>query len=244
MKTLLVDIETFPHTAYVWGIWQENIGTHRLIETGGVLCWTAKWFGEKEVHFSSMNSDGQLPMLQKLHALLTTADEVVTYNGERFDLPILNMEFLKHNLSPPPPIKSIDLFRTVKRKFRFVSNKLTYITTQLGLGKKIETSFSLWTGCMEGDPKAWAKMEAYNKKDVLLLERLYLKLRPWIASHSNRTLNEAHVCPVCGHGHYQKRGFYLTKAQKYQRFQCKRCASWFRAASAEKISLDGKHYAI
>ena len=54
MKILILDIETSPHTGFHWGLFQQNISIGQLIESSSVLCWAAKWLGEKKVYFSSI----------------------------------------------------------------------------------------------------------------------------------------------------------------------------------------------
>lgn len=229
MKILLLDIETSPNTAFVWGIFNENIPLSRLIETSDILCWSGKWLGEETGFFSSIQRHSKKKMLKGIHGLLSQADVVVTYNGNRFDLPILNREFLQAGMAPPAPYKSVDVYQTVKRKFRFVSNKLDHICAELGLGKKKDTEFQLWVDCMNKDPVAWARMEAYNIHDVTLLEKVYLKVLPWMATHPNQSVyEETSCCPNCGGDKYQARGYAITRAYKYRRFQCNSCGAWFR----------------
>src|SRR5690606_10806763 len=50
-RILTLDIETRPHEAYVWGLWKQNIGVTQLMERGHVMCFVAKWYGDKEVIF-------------------------------------------------------------------------------------------------------------------------------------------------------------------------------------------------
>ena len=84
---------------------------------------------------------------------------------------------------------------------------------------------------MDGNDKSWATMEAYNKQDVVLLERLYDAILPWIVNHPNRALwddSDDMVCPSCGSKHLQKRGLTYTKTQAYQRYSCSNCGAWSR----------------
>ena len=240
MKILLLDLETSPNTAYVWKIWLENIGINQLIESSEVMCWSAKWLGEDEIMFDSNYQSSTKKMLKGLHKLLDEADAVVTYNGNRFDIPVANKEFLLYGMAPPAPYKRIDLYQTVKRQFKFVSNKLTYVCAFLGIGKKIDTDFQLWIDCMNRDPKAWAEMEKYNRNDVTLLEGLYLYILPWIENHPNHGMyaDGKLVCPNCGGDHIQKRGFSFAKALKYIRFQCQGCGRWFKSSKA--VDVDKK----
>jgi len=232
MNILLIDIETAPNTAYVWGLFNENIPLARLIESSQTLCWAAKWLGQPEIMFDSVYHSTPRSMLKNIHALLDQADVVVHYNGTRFDIPTLNKEFLLYGMSPPAPYKQVDLLKVSRNKFKFPSNKLDYVSRALGLrGKHVDTSFELWVKCMDKDPAAWVTMEEYNTNDVILLERVYEKLLPWIGNHPNHGLYNVKtslVCPHCGKQHYQKRGFAYTNNCKYQRYKCNSCKSWFR----------------
>lgn len=233
MKILLLDIETAPHLAHVWGLWDQRVGLSQLLESGYTLCWAAKWLGEKEVFFGSVKQ-GADRMTRDIHKLMNEADAIVHYNGNKFDIPTLNKDFLLNGLPPPSPAKQIDLLRVVKQRFRFPSNKLDYVSQRLELGGKVEHSgHELWIKCMAGDPEAWAKMAAYNVQDVRLLEKLYHKLRPWIKGHPNHGLynpDNSEVCPKCGSENHQRRGTEKTSTCVYQRFQCCSCGGWFRGA--------------
>jgi DNA polymerase elongation subunit (family B) len=231
MKLLILDCETAPNIGHVWGLWQQNISLSQLMESGYLLCWAAKWLGEKGVYFNSLQHSSPKVMLSKIHELLDEADAVITYNGERFDIPTLNKEFLLAGMAPPSPYKQIDLLKVVKSRFRFPSNKLEYVCKALGVGQKMKhIGHELWTLCMAGDRAAWSMMEEYNKNDVVILEEVYFKTLPWIKSHANHGLyqDEKEVCPNCGSTNHQKRGFAYTLTNKYQRYQCKDCHFWFR----------------
>ncbi len=230
MKILFLDIETAPNVAHVWGLWQQNVGLPQIIDSGYVLSCAAKWADEETINFYSVFHDGPKMMLRRIHQMLDVADAVVHYNGTKFDIPTLNKEFILQGLGPPAPYKQIDLLKTARSQFKFASNKLTYICDALGLGKKYEhEGHQLWIRCMNADPIAWETMKQYNMHDVRLLEKLYLKLLPWIPNHLNYSvLEEGLMCPNCGGIHYQKRGFSITRSCKYQRYQCLNCGTWFR----------------
>jgi rubredoxin len=230
-KILLLDIETSPNLAHVWGIWQQNVGINQLLESSQTLCYAAKWLGEGPVMFSSINQTSRKKMLKGIHKLLDEADAVIHYNGSKFDIPTLNKEFLLEGMPPPSPCKQIDLLQVAKKQFRFVSNKLDYVSKALGLGKKTEhMGHELWIRCMNKDQEAWAIMEEYNINDVILLEKVYEKFKPWIKHHLNlSTFSGEQVCPNCGGKHYQKRGFAYTAISKFQRYQCTGCGFWFRS---------------
>ena len=239
MKILLLDIETAPNTAHVWGLWDQNIALNHVMESSYVLCWSAKWLGKSEVMFSSVYKDNEKSMLKKIHALLNEADAVIHFNGTKFDIPTLNKEFITHGMPPPAPYKQMDLLKVVRTQFKFLSNKLDYIAKALGVGEKTKyISHMLWIRCMEGDQSAWIEMEKYNKNDVIIMEKVYFKLIPWMKTHVNYSVfsDSGTVCPNCGKANYQKRGYAFLALGKYQRYQCNACASWFRGTT--RIKLD------
>ena len=236
MKLLMLDIETSPNEAYVWKsqLWSGHIGSHQITADGEILCYAAKFLGEKEMHFDSSYASGRKTMLRGIHKLLSAADVVVTYNGNKFDLTELNREFLLYQLGPTAPYKRLDLYAVARKTFRFASNKLDYICEALGIGKKTDSNFQLWVDCMNKDPAAWVTMEKYNKNDVVLLEGLYEYLLPWIDNHPNygMYMDGRPVCPNCGSAHSQRRGYFFKKALKYLRFQCMGCGKWFAGTKA------------
>lgn len=227
MKILLLDEETSPNEAYVWGNKPKWIPSGQMKETSRVLCYAYKWLGEwGGVQFKS-EWDKRGNHIVHLWDLLDQADAVVTYNGKRFDLPVANKEFVVLGMNPPSPYASIDLFKTVKKNFRFTHNGLNDVCQQLSLGRKVKhEGFELWIKVMEGDEKARAKMERYNKQDVRLLESLYKYLLPWIQPHPNHALfveSKVPVCPNCGSKHLHKKGVERTQTQIYQRYSCQSC---------------------
>lgn len=232
MRILLLDVETAPNVAHVWGIFKENIPIQRILAAGYVMCWAAKWYGEDEIMFDSVHASDTKHMLERVHALLEEADAVVHYNGKKFDIPTLNKEFVMYGMDPPTPYKQIDLYLVVRSTFKFPSNKLDYVLKALGIGEKVQhIGYELWLGCMNNDPESWRQMEEYNKGDVIPLEKLYERLRPWITSHPNHALyqnTDRPVCTNCGSSRVISKGIETTKTQQYRRFKCNDCGTPLR----------------
>lgn len=230
MPTLIIDIETRPHLGYIWGLWDQNVGLSQLVETTEMLCFAAKWYGQKDIQFYSVHKDGKQGMLDAAHSLLDQAAVVVHFNGRSFDIPHINREFVTNGYSPPSPYAQVDLLKVVKKQFRFASNKLAYVTKTLGLQGKLDTGgFDLWLQVMAGDEKAWDKFARYNKQDVKVTEQAYVKLLPWIQGHPNINLfTGGNGCPKCGSPDVQKRGFAYTPLGVFQQVRCNKCGSWSR----------------
>jgi predicted RNA-binding Zn-ribbon protein involved in translation (DUF1610 family) len=99
------------------------------------------------------------------------------------------------------------------------------------LGKKKDhEGHILWVKCMNGDKKAWKTMEEYNIQDVILLEKLYKKLLPWIKSPINLNImkkdRNGFDCPTCGKASLISKGFSYTTTGAYQRYHCKACGAF------------------
>lgn len=235
MKILLLDIESSPSIVYSWSLFNPILTPSHIVESGTILCYSAKWLDGKNIYFSSVQRQSSKKMLTSIHKLMDQADTIVHYNGLKYDIPTLNREFILHNLLPPADSKHVDLYQVVKRQFRFESNKLDWVCKQLGLGAKVvHRGMGLWRDCLAKKAFAWKEMEQYNRMDVALLERLYNKLLPWIKNHPNygffRISLDKIVCPNCGSEKLQKRGFLISGIGRYQRVQCGDCGKWSRGA--------------
>jgi hypothetical protein len=223
-RILFLDIETRPATAYVWGLFDVNVSLNQLIDAGGTLCFGAKWAGERKMHFYSDWEHGHQAMIEAAHRLFEEADAIITYNGDRFDLPKLQGEFLLADLDPPKPVTSIDVYKAVK-KLGLLSNKLAFVGPLLtDEGKLKHEGMELWTRVLSGCPKAQRKMERYCSQDVRLLERVYERVKAYIPNHPK--MRHGEVCGACGSGNLQRRGYRKTKAFRIQSLQCQDCGSW------------------
>ncbi|MGI5245457.1 ribonuclease H-like domain-containing protein [Dactylosporangium sp. CA-139066] len=214
----------------MWGLFNQNIGLNQLRDSTRVMCFAAKWQGQKGIEFYSEHHHGRQEMVEQAHRLLTEADVVAHYNGKRFDIPHLNREFVIAGMMPPAPYQQLDFLEVVKRRFRMASNKLEWVSQALGIGAKVKhQGHEMWTLCLAGDPKAWREMEKYNKQDVALLEELHRVLLPWITTHPNRRLyGDGEGCPNCGSADLRREGFAYTQVGRFQRYQCRACGTWSR----------------
>jgi hypothetical protein len=231
VRLLTLDIETRPNLAHVWALWDQNVGLSQIVEVGSVICFAAKWHGDRKVMFASDHHDGHEAMVRRAHELMSEADGIIGWNSAGFDVKHLKREFVLAGLGPPAPHVDIDLLRTARRQFKFASNKLEHVARQLGVGGKVKhDGFELWVKCMADDPKAWALMKKYCVGDVVLTEQVYDRLLPWIQGHPHPGLfgGPKAGCPNCGSMALQMRGPYVTQACRYQRFQCQDCGKYGR----------------
>lgn len=218
---------------YTFQVYNVNIGYEQIVDPGRMISYSAKFLGGENI-FRSEWTHSRKKMLKDLHKMLSEAEAVVTFNGDRFDHQKISGEFLLAGLPPAPPVASIDLIKTI-RKQGFVMNRLAFIGPLLKVGEKIKhEGFGLWRDVMDRVPKALKKFEKYNREDTDLTERLYLRIRPYIKNHPY-VGDEPGGCPHCQSKNAQSRGYYRTKTYRTQRLRCNDCGAW-RAGKREKIA--------
>jgi len=246
MRILTLDIETSPNLVYAWGLWNQNIGINQIVEPTKVLSWSAKWLGKKKVYYANCHDD---EWLDEIWDLIDHADAVVHYNGTAFDMKHLNREFVAADMPQPLMPKNIDLLKTVRQKFKYPSNKLQYVAkVLLGETKLDNPGMPLWVGCMNGDKTSWNLMKRYNKQDVTLTEKLYLKIRGWIKGHPNHGLyvddQDEPVCRACGSYQVYSRGWQALNVRSYMRYRCEDCGWQGRGRKMMKGGKEAKQVVV
>lgn len=255
LKILVVDIETAPIMAHVWGLWQQDVSLTQIEKDWHVMAWCAKWFKAADgtvygPHSNLIYRDQRnakdltddKEILKDIRKLLDEADIVIGQNSKNFDIKKLNARFILNGLKPYSKFKHVDTKQIASKHFAFTSNKLEYLSEKLCTKHKKSKhakffGFNLWLACMAGNKKAWKEMEHYNKRDVLATEELYIKLQPWDNS-INLDLYADDVMRkcICGSTKFNKNGFAYTSTGRFQRYCCSNCG----AENREKVNLLSK----
>lgn len=181
-KILIMDIERLPGLARVWEPRTKYIGPRNFVEWPSLLCWAARWYGEKEQMFAAtwISHD---EMISQMWELYDKADILVSFNGVMFDSRHLRSEWLMAGMKPPRPWKDVDLYKVVKQ-FGFESKSLDSVSRRLGRpGKALNYSMDLAYAAQGGSVRAQNTLRRYNAGDVELTEWLYDRLRGWIPTH-------------------------------------------------------------
>lgn len=207
-----------------------------------MLTWAAKWLGSEEIMSDAVTPQEVLKeddyrITKSIWKLLNQAEIVIAHNGKNFDIPKLNSRFILNGLPPTNPYRQIDTKEVAAKQFGFSSNKLDALAGYFGIEHKDDTDFKLWVRCLEGDKESLQYMEKYNKKDVAILEKVYLRLRPWIKGHPNVAVyieSENMVCPYCGSQHLQADADYVyTQVNKYLAYRCADCGGISRKRTTD-----------
>ena len=230
-KTLIIDIESSPNFAGIWGLFDQNVSLVQLEDVSHVMCFAAKWLDESKVHFFSEHHDGRQAMIEAAWSMLDDADCVVGYNSRAFDVKHLHREFVLAGMSPPSPHKDIDLLTIVRQRFKFASSKLDHVASELGLGTKLKhQGYEMWRACLNGDDAAWVTFRRYNIQDVKLTEALYHRLQGWIRGHPHHGLYGGAVdgCPNCGSSDATFNATVPVGVSSFQAFRCDGCGANYR----------------
>jgi DNA-directed RNA polymerase subunit RPC12/RpoP len=98
---------------------------------------------------------------------------------------------------------------------------------------------------MAGNEKAWKMMEKYNRQDVVLLERLYDRLKPWIRNHPNHSAHSGEPCCTnCGSENFVRNGWAFTQLLKYPRYRCNDCGKYFRGNKTASLRRSERFVAV
>jgi len=233
LRKLYIDIETAPHKAYIWGLKTRYVPLGHVTEDGYILCFAYWWEGDDNIGFVSRWDHGHEEMIEMAWELFEEADQVVTFNGKSFDVPMLNTEFLVQRLGPPSPYFHTDLYQETKQ-FRTLSSSLKYYLKILGLENKLENKgMELWDGVMRGNRADQKLMEEYNVQDVEIMPELYEVLYPWLKGVPNEGLymersESGKLRCRCGSEKLRFKGYKRTKVLTYKQHLCLDCGSYMR----------------
>ena len=174
------------------------------IEAGGglqadfavVLSWCIKGFGEKDIHYDylkledlkNVRKTGEFDkpdkrLLESLVKTLLCYNRVVTHYGSRFDLPFVRSRCLYSGVEFPDygSLYQDDTWRWAKYKLKLSSNRQANVMRFLyGDTEKTAIKQKHWIGALFGDKKSIEYIVAHNKIDVIELEKVWLKLLPYV----------------------------------------------------------------
>lgn len=253
-KILLLDIETSPNVSWNWSFWKQDIRYQQLIYPWILISWVAKWLyapenmGDVLTRREAIKHDDSR-ISKSLLKLFNEADIIIAHNGKKFDDKRSKTRFFLNKFNPPTPYRLIDTYQELKKEFVMPSNRLDYLAHLLYDDSKMPTEFALWPKCLnwfgrvdkDTQQEALDNMLEYNKKDVYILEELYLSLRPWIKSHPNVGVfmeTTKPVCYKCGSTDLYVDGEYATPLNKYYSLRCRNCGG---IGGRERVSnLTGK----
>lgn len=230
-RILFFDIETAPIHVLVFGVGHDQHVGHEQIVNGDkieiiTICY--KFLGEKTVRSLRWDKNqSSKKLLEEFSKVVSSSDCVIGHNADGFDIKHINSLVVAHNLKPFDWPMSFDTLKKVRQKFRFISNRLDYLGNLfLGEGKS-PMSFSDWKKIkLENDKKTIDKMVKYCKKDVNLLEGVFLKIKDHLEPVVNMSLfatGKKGSCRFCGMDTLIGNGRRIRKSHIEKRLLCTNC---------------------
>lgn len=245
-RRLIFDIEVSPNIGWFWKpehymrVYHDNI-----ILEGRIICICYKWEGERTV--SSLTWDkkhNEKRMLETFISVMNKADELVTHNGNKFDIVWVRTRCIVNGVPMMPDYVSIDTYAEAKHKFNFMSNKLSHIAKVCGLGEKMDTGGAkLWKQVLMGETElenndfwnrlilgnnaaALDKMVRYCQQDVRLLEKVWEKMNTYIKPKSHFGIG-TNFCPECGSNRMIVNRHTITAAGSHRvTLKCRECGKY------------------
>jgi len=243
-KIGLADIETAPIVGATWGLWDQNIGLNQIQQEWAIISFCFKPLGGGKNTIEYMDtSDREDPrddsaVVQRLYEIMDEYDVIIAHNGKKFDAKKIRARFLLAGYKPHSPVIIEDTLLYARQVAAFTSNKLEWLSTYLSSVKKSAhkdfPGFALWKECMAGNPKAWIAMKKYNIPDVISMEEVYMRLRPWVrgaVNVANQIDDDEIRCPICGTTDIVESGRAFTQTGEYKRYHCQadNCGAWSRS---------------
>ncbi len=236
---ILVDLETLPNLPKALEVWTQlgnwpGLTMKATIST--VICFGYKVYGEDKKakcisawdYPKRWNKDvnDDYEVVKAAYDILINADAVVTQNGKRFDWKFLQTRLMIHGLPPLPKIQHIDTKVLAKSNLFIFNNSLKELAKNLTDTTKMENEgWDLWVKTWNRDPKAMKIMVKYCKQDVDSMEKVFIRLRPFIKEINYNVFRKDGVecCPSCGGFEIMKNGTRVTTTKMVQRWICREC---------------------
>lgn len=248
-KIVMFDLETLPDMNAAMerfaGISQwpgKSIGA----DMNSIICFGYKILGDKRARCESIwdidpdwskNVNDDSALCQFIYDTLHDADGIVTHNGEKFDIKVLNTRLKKYGLPGLHKILHVDTCQLAKSKLKLSSNSLDNVASHLGCRRKLKhDGWGMWVRVRQGDPTAARLMAKYCIQDVEVLHEVFEALRCFTSKIPNYNLFDGakQVCPSCGKATRQKsKGWKHTSTRSYRQKICGHCGSVYRLDSSE-----------
>jgi predicted PolB exonuclease-like 3'-5' exonuclease len=227
IKRLFADIETLPAQVLAFSAgYNQTINHDAIFKERCIICIGYKWDGDKKANVLRFDKNQcDKAMLQEFIAIANEADEIVGHYGNHFDWPWIRTRALFHKLPPFPVWKTVDTKQIASKYFYFQSNKLDYISSFLGHGKKLRTEFKLWKDiALSNDQKSIDYMCKYCAIDVDRLEKVHNDMMAFVPAKTHAGVlagGEKWSSPFGGGTNVKAKGIKVTaNGTKQYQMQC------------------------
>lgn len=241
LKRLFYDIETSPNIMFSWRCGGKLfLDSSNIIQERAIICICYKWEHDKKVYSLTWDFGDDRKLLEEFAKVISEADELVAHNGDKFDLRWFNGRSLIHGLPPVPHGKTVDTLKIAQKHFYLNSNRLDYLGKILLGEGKIKTEFDLWKNIvLLNDEQALKDMVRYCKQDVILLQRVWERLREYDKPRTHAAVlatgnsKDRWMCAFCGSDNVKKNKTRATARGTVQhQMNCRDCGRYYSVADS------------
>ena len=216
VKALTIDIERLPgqvsvqHRGFTIDgpVWDLNALKHIIgrrihaddvIEWPRTICAAARWYGEEDVMFAAeWEVGGYDAFMREVWSWVDEADILIGHNMAAFDSKHLMSGWAEMGLPAPSPFKVIDTLKIARGSLNMESNTLDSLAKRLGVESKSDKyDVRVAQAAVNGDREAQARIEDYNRGDIVASEALFDRLRPYAKGipHLGMWTDDEMACP-------------------------------------------------
>lgn len=225
-RIMVYDIETSRVPAWVFWSGKQYVHADQLADEPKIISISWKWLGEDKVYdltWDEGHSDKE--MMEIFLKEYNKAHMVIGQNNDRFDNRWVNARAAKYNLDINIFVKSFDIMKQAKTKFRIPSYSMKYMCKYFGVPQKLEhEGIKMWDKIQTGTPEEQAeyleKMVVYNRGDIISTEALYLRLRKYFNHRAHFGVffgGDRFTCPDTGSYNVELERTTVTPAGTIQR---------------------------
>ena len=207
-KILVYDIETSRIAGKVWNTGKQFVGHKQLRGETTIISISWKYVGgDKVYHLTWDKNHCDKTMVEKFLKEYNKATMVIGFNNNSFDNKIIAARAMKYRLHLDRFVKSYDIYRMAKRVVKLPSYSMEYMCKYFGLSvqKLKHEGIIMWDMIEDGNPtqqrEYLKKMVDYNVGDIVATEELYLTLKPYFGTVTNKAVQQGLPkwgCPVSG----------------------------------------------
>ncbi len=233
-KILIYDIETSPCKGWFWRTGKQVINANQILEFGKIICISYRFthWPEGQVKNLSWNKhQNDAKMCMDFYKIADRADVLVGHNGDNFDKKWLNTRLAFHGHPTLIHQTTEDTLKQARQQFNLPSFRLGFLCKYFGIEEKLVTKTGLWDRVVfQNNRESLKDMMEYCDQDVLILDKLYKRIWPYIKHKINIGIfnDVKNICPKCGSKHRRNKGYRYTSVGKYQDWLCKNCNHRYR----------------
>ena len=217
---------------------RRRIHADDMIEWPRTICAAWKWYDSPDVEFAAeWEVGGYDGFMRAVWEVFDQADLIIGHNADRFDARHLMGGWAEMGLPAPSPYKVIDTLKIARGSFAYESNTLDALNKRLGIEAKTDKyDVEVARAAVAGDKEAQARIEGYNRGDIVASEALFDRLRPYAKGipHLGMWSDDELACPSCGSTMTATGKTVHANVQKYEHLHCPNCGAHARGTARLK----------